>query len=58
MYFLRGKLTGKVVIGRGVEREMAGGSGRQGATTPREEEGAGFDRDTGVRPLSTTWAAF
>ena len=36
---------------------MAGGSGRQGATVPREEEGSGLDRDTGVRPLSTTCAA-
>ena len=46
------KLTGKVVIGRGVDREMAGGSGRP-ATAPREE-GGGLDRATGVRPLSTT----
>jgi len=43
--------TGKVVMGRGVEREMTGGSGRPAAPPTA---GDGLDRETGVRPLSTT----
>jgi len=41
--------TGKVVIGRGFDRDMAGGSGR-----PELKGSRGLDRDTGARPLSTT----
>jgi len=43
--------TGKVVIGRGVEREMAEGSGRPIAAPGG---GGGLRRATGARPLSTT----
>ena len=44
-----------MVIGRGVEREMAEGWGRPGAA-PRG--GGGLRRAAGGRLLSTTWAAF